>query len=97
MARGDVVAGLSSIANAADLEIRPPSLSEWVIHSLYFGATCDVKITNGTDSITIEAPGGGGLRVNRTHHLTHSQYMTITNTSGGAAVFGYDGICTKGV
>lgn len=97
MARGDVVALLDEIADAADLTIQPPSLNEWVIHNLYFGATCDVKITNGTDEITIEAPGGGGLRVNRTHHLTHSQYMLITNTSGGSAVFGYDGICTKGV
>lgn len=97
MARGDVVAGLSSIANAAVLTIRPPSPDEWVIHNLYFGATCDVKVTNGTDAILIEAPGGGGLRTNRTHHLTHSQYMTITNTSGASAIFGYDGICTKGV
>lgn len=97
MARGDVTAALDEIADTADLTIRPSSGVEWVIHNLYFGATCDVKITNGTDEITIEAPGGGGLRVNRNHHLTNSFYMVITNTSGDDAVFGYDGIVTKGV
>jgi hypothetical protein len=95
MARGDVTSALQSLAASAVLTIQPAAGVEWVIHDLYFGAACDVKFTNGTDSITIESPTAAGQRNNRAHHATSTRYFTITNTSGGTAVFGYDGVITR--
>jgi hypothetical protein len=96
MARGDVKSGIASVANNGFLTIQPGSTEEWVIHDLYHAAGCDVQITNGTDIITIESPTGAGQKNNRTHHLTNTFYMKIKNTSGSTAVYGYDGVQTKG-
>lgn len=94
MAKGDVVNGLSNLANNASLQIKPSAGVDWAIHNLYYGAGCEVRFTDGTNSILIESPAAG-QSTNRSHRATNTRWFEIKNTSGSSANFGYDGVQTR--
>jgi hypothetical protein len=95
MAVGDVVAAKNATAGSGTFTIQPGSGAEWVIHNIYVSGKCDVKVTDGTTSVTIESPAGAQWLSNLQVHLTNGEYLQITDTSGSTNDMGYDGVVSK--
>ncbi len=95
MALGDTTAAHTSIADGARLTIQPASGVEWVVHNLYFGGACSFHRVGGAGDLTFDTDTGAGARLGYVWHVTNSVYLEIENTSGGAAILGYDGVITK--
>ena len=94
MAKGDVTSGLSSVADASSLTIQPASGIEWVVHNIYHGGSVTVEKTDGTNNVTLASPDSDGALSKYAWHVTNSEYVVVTNTSGGSVIIGYDGVVT---
>jgi len=88
---GKAVGDLQTIADGNALTIQPPAGETWVIEMISYGAACKIEFTNGTLSNTIDEPTVVGVIEKAGYRITNSHYITVTNTSGGPAVFGYSG------
>lgn len=95
MAIGDTVIGHSSVANNASLTIHPVSGAEWIIYNIYMGGAWELHRTDGTNDILMKKGNTYGSLEQRTLKATNGIYYYIKNISGGAAVFGYDGVVWK--
>jgi len=88
---GEAVGDLQTIADGNALTIQPPAGETWVIEMISYGAACTIAFTDGTLSNTIDSPSAAGVIEKAGYRITNSHYITVTNTSGGSAVFGYSG------
>jgi len=88
---GEAVGDLQTIADGNALTIQPPAGETWVIEMISYGAACTIEFTDGTLSNTIDEPTAAGVIEKAGYRITHTHYITVTNTSGGSAVFGYSG------
>ena len=88
---GKAVSDLKSIDNGNALTIQPPAGETWVIEMITYGAQCTIAFTDGTLSNTIDEPTEAGVIEKAGYRITNSHYITVTNTSGGSAAFGYSG------
>jgi len=88
---GETVKDLKSIANGSALTIQPPAGETWKIEMISYGGACTIAFTDGTLSNTIDEPTAAGVIEKASYRITNSHYITVTNTSGGSAVFGYSG------
>ena len=88
---GKAVSDLKSIDNGNALTIQPPAGETWVIEMITYGAACKIEFTDGTLSNTIDEPTEAGVIEKAGYRITNTHYITVTNTSGGSAVFGYSG------
>ncbi|MFA5306101.1 MAG: hypothetical protein WC365_01490 [Candidatus Babeliales bacterium] len=94
---GDAVVIVPTSVNAAaSLTVRPASGDEWIIHNIFSedGYPIEVYITDGTNTIKIDANASGGL-LGYAFHLTYAVYMTIKNTDASARYISYNGIVSK--
>jgi len=89
--RGPAVQANQSVANGANLDIQPPAGEEWFIELIVYGGDCDIKWSDGTNDVTIASYTGSGSLEKCEYTVTNSHFIRITNTSGGAARFGYSG------
>ena len=94
--RGEAVSGLQSIANGAALTIRPAVGETWVIEMISFGGACTIAFTDGTLNNAIATETAADVANNQViekanYTITRDDYITVTNTSGATAVFGYNG------
>ena len=62
-----------------------------MIEMITYGAACTIEYTDGTRSNTIDSPTEAGVTEKSSYRITNTHYITVTNTSGGSAVFGYSG------
>ena len=88
---GKAVGDLQTIADGNALTIQPPAGETWVIEMISYGGACTIAFTDGTLSNTIDEPTEAGVIEKAGYRITNSHYITVTNTSGGSAVFGYSG------
>jgi len=88
---GEAVGDIQSIANGAALTIRPDEGVVWMIEFLSYGGACTIAYTDGTLSNTIDTLAAAGVIEKAEYRISNAEYLTITNTSGGAATFGYRG------
>ena len=88
---GKAVSDLKSIDNGNALTIQPPAGETWVIEMITYGAACTIEFTDGTLSNTIDEPTAAGVIEKAGYRITNSHYITVTNTSGSPATFGYSG------
>lgn len=96
MAVGDVVTGITSVASAGVLDIRPASGVEWVIHNIYYNqGTVQLYKTDGTNILQFDTDTAQGARLGAVFHCTNAQWIQVKNTAGTATLIGYDGVQTK--
>lgn len=95
MAVGDITTDQQSIADATRLTIQPAAGVEWVVHNLYYGGAVSVHRVAGAFDLTFDTDTGAGARLGYVYHVTNTVYLELENTSGGAAIMGYDGIVTN--
>lgn len=95
MARGDTVAGLSSIGAAATLTIQPGSGVEWIVHNIYHEAEVELYIVESTNELLFDDDSVKGSWSTYFFHLTNTHYLKVKNTNAGAKLIGYDGIVSK--
>jgi len=88
---GEAIGDIQSIADGEALTIRPAEGVVWVIEMLTYGGACTIAYTDGTLSNTIDTPTAAGAIEKAEYRISHSEYLTITNTSGSPATFGYRG------
>jgi len=88
---GKAVGDIQSVDDGNALTIQPPAGETWVIELITYGAACKIEFTNGTSPNTIDEPTEAGVIEKAGYRITNSHYITVTNTSGGSAVFGYSG------
>jgi len=88
---GKAVGDIQTIADGNALTIQPPAGETWVIELISYGAACTIEFTDGTLSNTIDEPTSAGVIEKAGYRITNTHYITVTNTSGGSAVFGYSG------
>lgn len=99
MASGDAVGAIESIADDAACTLQPGAGVEWIIHNLFVpdGTAADgvdIAVVDATGSILI-ADGITSSMLQQNFHLSNTQYITMTNRSGGTILLGYDGIVVK--
>lgn len=95
MARGDTVAGLSSINAAATLTIQPGAGIEWIVHNIYHEAEVELKVVESTNELLFDSDTEKGSWNAYFFHLTNTHYLKVKNTNVGAKLIGYDGIVSK--
>ena len=96
MAIGDVKSGLQSINVGANLDIRPPTGEEWVIHNIYHEYDVDLIFTDGTNVIAFDSVTGSGVYARFSFHVTNSIFIRVANKdTANARLIGYDGVQTK--
>lgn len=95
MGIGDIVQDFAEISDGQNMTIRPSGGTEVVIHNIYHGNNCDLKICeSGTGTLTVGSGTGQGAWSKYAWHLNNSHFINLTNTSGTVAQYGYDGIIT---
>lgn len=88
-----IVTAHSSVNAAASLSIQASSGEEWLIRNIWYGAAVEIYRTDGTNTVKIHTDTGAGcLPVSM--GITSGVYLSVKNTSAGAAYFGYDGYRT---
>jgi hypothetical protein len=96
MAVGDVKSNLVSVSANGNLDIRPPSGEEWVIHNIYHAYDVDLVFTDGTNLLTFDTEIGAGVYARYAFHVTNGLWIRVVNKdSSNARLIGYDGIQTK--
>jgi len=88
---GEAVGDIQSIADGEALTIRPPEGITWVIEFLGFSGAVTIAYTNGTNSTTISAETGARVIEKAGYRITHDNYITMTNSSGGPLIYSYSG------
>ena len=88
---GKAVGDLKSIDNGNALTIQPSAGETWVIEMISYGGACTIAFTDGTLSNTIASPTSADVIEKASYRITNSHYITVTNTSGSPATFGYSG------
>jgi len=89
--RGKTVGDIQSVSNGSSLTIRPPQGEEWMIEIIGYGGACTIAYTDGTNSNTVDSPTSSGIKEKCNYPVTYDLYITVTNSSGGSAVFSYVG------
>jgi hypothetical protein len=92
---GDVVSGLSSLAQYDSLAIQPGSGEEWVIHNIYFDKSIQVQFYDGSNVLTFDWVTYLGSRPWRVFHLTNGRYLRLYALDTGTTLAGYDGVRIK--
>jgi len=96
MAVGDTKSDLVSVEADGNLDIRPPSGEEWVIHNIYHEYDIDLIWTDGTNELTFDTDYGAGVYMRTAIHVTNSLWLRVHNRdTANARLIGYDGIQTK--
>jgi hypothetical protein len=95
MAVGDVVSAISSIPSGSYLDILPGAGAEWVIHNIYHASDIELHYFDGSNDITFDTETGTGVYAKYAFHCNNSVRVRVKNTTGGAALIGYDGAVTK--
>ena len=95
MAKGDVVASVSSVNAAATKTIQPGAGIEWVVHNIYNEAEVELKVVEGSNELLFASSGAKGSWSAYFFHLSNTHYIKVKNTNAGAKLIGYDGIVTK--
>jgi hypothetical protein len=95
MAAGDIKSAKQSVADDGLLDIQPASGEEWVIHNIYYAGAVELYVKDGTSSFKFDADASYGAKLCMAYHCTNTQYISVKNVSGGAALIAYDGIQTK--
>jgi hypothetical protein len=96
MAAGNMVNGINmSVANNGTVDIKPANgTDEWVIHNIYYSGAVSFAICDGTNLVTFDSDTGQGARLGLSSHVKQTQFIRVTNTSGGNINISYDGIQT---
>ena len=97
MARGDVVAQIVSLDNAAAHTVQPGSGVEWVIKTVGLGAHAAVYLFayDGTLTTTITTGAKYAENLALTLPINNSDYISLHNASGGTMEVAYYGYITK--
>lgn len=98
MASGDAVGAIESVADDGVLTIQPSAGIEWIVHNLFVpddtaADGVQVHVVDATGSILLDTITSSMMSINL--HLSNTQYVTMTNKSGGTTLLGYDGIVVK--
>lgn len=93
MALGQMIGAIASIESGAYLNMKPPAGVEYVIHNITISAavTFELYFTDGVNDILIE--DGDKSIVDVHYHASNALYYKVKNTSGTAALIGFDGVC----
>ena len=95
MAKGDVVASISSISAASVMIIHPGAGIEWSIHNVYHEAEVELRIVEGSNHLIFDSSGGKGSWSAYYFHVTDTHYLEVKNTNAASKLIGYDGIVSK--
>ena len=89
--------GITSVADAAFLDVQPGVGVEVVIHNVYVPLNAAVEFYryNGTDSILFDASQADGTRYNMQFHCNNTVRFRVKNVSGGTVFISADGMVTK--
>jgi len=95
MAKGDVVASISSVNPAATKTIQPGAGIEWALHNIYHEAEVELYVVEGANELLFDDAAAKGSWSAYFFHLTNTHYFKVKNTNAGAKLIGYDGIVSK--
>jgi len=95
MAKGDVVASVTTIVTGASKSIRPSAGIEWVIHNIYHEAEVELRVVEGSNKLLFAASGTKGSWSAYFFHISNTHYLEVKNTNAASKLIGYDGIVTK--
>ena len=97
MAKGDVVSGISSVANGAFLDIRPGASANWKIHNIYHESTISIQFFDGINELEfVTDEAGPGVYAYFAFGCDNTRRIRVENKHGAdAKLIGYDGIVTK--
>lgn len=98
MASGDAVGSIENINDDAAITIKPGAGIEWIVHNLFVpdGSptnSVQVHVVDGSGSMLIGEISSSMLQM--TFHISNTQWLTMTNKTGGTILLGYDGIVVK--
>jgi len=88
---GAAVGEIETIANGSAMTVRPAAGIIWIIEMISYGGACTIVFTDGTLSDTIDTPTSAGIIEKANYRISHDHYITVTNSSGASATFGYAG------
>lgn len=95
MAAGNMVGGTASVAaTTGTYDIKPGVGVEWDIHNIYVANGVTISVTDGTNTVTVDAPTGQNAYLGLTIHVSNTYWIRISNTSGSAVLIAYDGMQT---
>lgn len=95
MAAGNMVGGTASVAaTSGTYDIKPGVGVEWVIHNITVANAVTISYTDGTNTITIDAPSGPNTYLGLTCHVSNTFWIRISNTGASAVLIAYDGMQT---
>ena len=92
---GETVESLESVNNDAFLTIQPPVGEEWEIFNIQHGGAAELYKYDGTNEVLIDTDSSGGAWASFKFFATNGNYMRVKNTSGAAAIMGYEGVRIK--
>ena len=95
MAQGDVISGISSLAQNGTMMIQPPAGEEWILHNLYFDKAIEISFYDGTNILVFAYHNFQGILPWMARHLTNSRYYRVKALKTGTTLVGYDGVQTK--
>ena len=95
MAVGDVKSNLVSVASNDVLTIQPPVGEEWIIHNIYHESNIELRLTDGTNTLTFDSTTGRGVYARFSFHVTNTLYLQIVNVDTVSRLIGYDGVQSK--
>ena len=95
--KGDVVSGISSVANDAFLDIKPGAGANWKIHNIYHQSTISIQFFDGTHQLEfVSDVAGPGVYAYFAFGCDNTRRIIVQNKHGAdAKLIGYDGIITK--
>lgn len=88
MAKGDTVAGLSSVNAAATKTIQPGAGIEWIVHNIYHEDKAKLHVVEGTNELLFGAAAAKGSWSAYFFHLSNSHYLKVENDVDAAAMLG---------
>lgn len=95
MAAGNMVGGTASVAaTSGTYDIKPGVGAEWVIHNIYVAGAVTISVTDGTNTITLDAPSGQNSYLGIMTHVSNTYWIRISNTGASAVLIAYDGMQT---
>lgn len=96
MGIGDVRASVIVVAAGGYADIRPPEGEEWVIHNISCSSTCELYVSDGTNSFMVDRVVGGGGWLAYFFHVRYTYYYRVRNPGTESIMVAYDGVVTKG-
>ena len=94
MGAGSAVGSNNNTAGSGTFTIQPSAGVEWVVHNFMWSGPCTITITDGSHPVVFYTATALGYLGNVQIHLTNTQYVVMTDTSGSTNAMAYNGIET---